>query len=86
MTVAHIILIKNVTASEAVTGALVVTLKTLAPQRLSPLSPVSPLVLLYTCARDRGFRPTGVTGDSGDGPARIDVSRFTNAAFSERQR
>jgi hypothetical protein len=68
---------RNVTTPVLVTVVIVVTSKTIVPQHLSPLSPVSPLLFLAIHARDKGLRPTDVTGDTGDTGDRTGRRRVT---------
>ena len=56
----------NVTTLRPVTRLIPVTRKTLVPQSLSPLSPLSLLLFFTIHARDKGLETTGVTSDTGD--------------------
>jgi hypothetical protein len=56
----------NVTTRLPVTMVLAVTAETVAAQRLSPVSPLSLLLVSTIHARDKGFGMTDVTSDSGD--------------------
>jgi hypothetical protein len=57
---------RNVTTPILVTVVIAVTSKTVVPQHLSPLSPLSLLFILVIHTRDKGLRPTDVTCDIGD--------------------
>lgn len=56
----------NVTSDRVVTSLVVVTSEAVAAQHLSPVSPLSLVLILVIHARDKGLGPTGVTSDSGD--------------------
>jgi hypothetical protein len=56
----------NVTTLGPVTVFKVVTSETVVPQYLSPLSPLSLVLILAIHARDKGLGTTSVTGDAGD--------------------
>lgn len=56
----------NVTSHGLVTASVLVTAEATVSQRLSPLSPVSPLFNLAIRTRDKGLGSGGVTSDSGD--------------------
>jgi hypothetical protein len=60
--------IEHVTSLHVVTVNRVVTQEIAVLQRLSLLSPVSPLKKLAIHARDRGLGSAFVTGDTGDTP------------------
>jgi hypothetical protein len=58
--------IANVTTLVLVTASTLVTREIAVPQHLSPLSPLSLLLVFTIHARDKGLEMTDVTSDSGD--------------------